>query len=118
MDANPARVGALADDAQLQLAIRISTFIPQQLEPRTIKRQEQICIAIQVEVRGMNAGDGSVNQFVEAKDRGYILKSAAAKIAPGKKPPTSTDDVEPAIVVIIHQHQRGDLPAVEWNPDR
>ena len=112
-DADAAGIRARPGKVEFKLRVSVATVIAQQPQTLIGKDQQQIRVAIIVEVR-RNHGLDRAN-FVEAELRGDFLKIPSAEIAPDAQPWTRGDDVQPAVVIVIGQRERSHSPVAQRN---
>ena len=98
-----ARIGTIANEAELELFVGVTTFIAQHLQTLPGDADEQVCITVIVEIRGDNRIDLAFDQLIEAELSRDLAESRRAQIAPDAKAIASGNDIKPAIIVVVHK---------------
>ncbi len=108
-DAQAVGVGAIADEAQFELAVGVAAVVAPGAQARALLGQHQVGVAVAVEVRQGRVGDAGERPGVEFGAGGDVLEAAVAQVAPELDTPAQGQQVQPAVVVVVHQPQRRQL---------
>src|SRR5436190_3211577 len=98
---------------RFELPVRVPAIVPQKAQPAAFKRHDQVRIAVAVHIEAAKGRNGPELFHAELD----LLEAAAAQVAPNADTIPRGNNVQPAIVVIIHQAQLTNLEITDWDRD-
>ena len=102
---DPARVRTVSKHFHLHLQVGVATFVSQKTHPPACQSDDDIRIAVSVEISKVDFRHRAIRVRSQAERDGLFLKSGQAKVAPHSDFFTNRPQVKPAVVVVIDRHQ-------------
>ena len=106
LDADTAGVGAVAVKANLELLVSVASVVAEIFQAGGVCEQ-QVGVAVAIDVGGGKLGD-LAGERVEAKRSADMGEAANALVAKRLQAVADGEDIEPAVVVVINEADRGD----------